>query len=483
MTKIIISLTVMTSAFLYLFSKNFHHEISNDSLIVASSIMPDNLNPYSVMPYYKYRIVRQIFDTLLSLDEKLEPQPQIAERWDLNDDIFIFYINKKYFHNGSIINVFDVKKSLIAGLKSNPENMLSIYNADKALLGLVTYDSLINIDPDKGLISIRHAKGKRDLLLRSLSLSYSSISKDGEGIIGSGPYVLEKKIDHEIQLRKNINDTIERKKYSKLIFKYISEERVLEVFNKDQVNEIDSLDYQSIRAPNKGEFSSKVFFPGVRMLAISPKFKDLKIRDKRISLINKVMLIVEKSQVYPTLNMNEGLIPKGLKGYKIISIPETSTELEGLYIIGIQRKEEVDIFNKISKSLYKSKKFEIQFKFFADILKIKKSTQKGEIAGRIFGDVAKLYDASSIFNSFHSSFQGNTIGLKDNELDRLILRTLSTESAEENLTNYQNINTFLIHHGYVLPFYHLSIFKLFNKRCGTPGCQPLLQPWSYQYVF
>ncbi len=75
---------------------------------------PPTLDPAQATDTTSSAVVRQLFDTLVELDERLEPVPALAERWTVSRDLrtytFVLRSGVK-FHNGRPLTVTDVKYS------------------------------------------------------------------------------------------------------------------------------------------------------------------------------------------------------------------------------------------------------------------------------------------------------------------------------------------------------------------------------------
>lgn len=75
---------------------------------------PPTLDPAQATDTTSSAVVRQIFDTLVELDEKLEPLPGVAERWTVSADhrVYSFVLRPGVkFHHGRALVAADVKFS------------------------------------------------------------------------------------------------------------------------------------------------------------------------------------------------------------------------------------------------------------------------------------------------------------------------------------------------------------------------------------
>jgi peptide/nickel transport system substrate-binding protein/oligopeptide transport system substrate-binding protein len=75
---------------------------------------PPTLDPAQATDTTSSAVVRQLFDTLVELDERLHPGPALAERWTVSADqrVYTFVLRPGVkFHNGRVMRAADVKFS------------------------------------------------------------------------------------------------------------------------------------------------------------------------------------------------------------------------------------------------------------------------------------------------------------------------------------------------------------------------------------
>jgi peptide/nickel transport system substrate-binding protein/oligopeptide transport system substrate-binding protein len=75
---------------------------------------PPTLDPAHATDLTSSAVIRQVFDALLELDEKLVPAPALAERWTVSADhrAYTFHLRRgAKFHNGREVRAADVKYS------------------------------------------------------------------------------------------------------------------------------------------------------------------------------------------------------------------------------------------------------------------------------------------------------------------------------------------------------------------------------------
>jgi peptide/nickel transport system substrate-binding protein len=82
-----------------------------DEIKVGLDVDAETMDPRLARDTSAKRVVEVIFDGLVNLNSKLEPEPALAEKWENPDDVtWIFYLRKGVkFHNGSDFTASDVK--------------------------------------------------------------------------------------------------------------------------------------------------------------------------------------------------------------------------------------------------------------------------------------------------------------------------------------------------------------------------------------
>ena len=96
-----------------------------DTVVVAMAAGPAQLDPSMTNDQPSSRVMKQIYDTLINLDEDMAPVPSLAERWvfenDANGDptrLRLFLKRGVRFHNGDELKASDVRFTLERAARS-----------------------------------------------------------------------------------------------------------------------------------------------------------------------------------------------------------------------------------------------------------------------------------------------------------------------------------------------------------------------------
>lgn len=172
---------------------------------VALSSQPNTLDTHMDSNIYTRDVGRLIFETLVTPDEKYQPQPMLAESVDVSDDskVYTFHLRKGVlFHNGKEMTAKDVVASMNRWMEKSP------------LAGSVFKDSTFEIKDDYTVVLTLAkpsalaldimASPKQAAAIMPKEVIESATPKGVTEFIGTGPYKLvEWKQDQYIHFAKN----------------------------------------------------------------------------------------------------------------------------------------------------------------------------------------------------------------------------------------------------------------------------------------
>jgi len=165
---------------------------------------PAGLDPHTISAAASIRIFRQIYNTLIDVDDNMNFIPELAESWEQPDDVtYIFKLKQGVkFHNGREMTAEDVKYSF--------ERVL---NPDTAAIGKSYYDSIKSIEVvDNYTVKFNLSQPFAPFMTNLTSLYGAIVPKEVveekgnlmQAACGTGPFMLKEWIpDNRIVLEKN----------------------------------------------------------------------------------------------------------------------------------------------------------------------------------------------------------------------------------------------------------------------------------------
>lgn len=168
-------------------------------MIIESS--PTNLDPRVGLDAQSERIDSLLFDDLLTRDEHLNVQPQLAERWEIPDPLtYIFHLRKGVkFHDGRALTSRDVKWTFDSILQGK------IRSTKTAAYHLVDH-----VDAPDDFTVVFHLKEPFATLLWNLSdgaigiVPYGSGDQPAAHPVGTGPFrFVSAALDKEVVIERN----------------------------------------------------------------------------------------------------------------------------------------------------------------------------------------------------------------------------------------------------------------------------------------
>ncbi|MGC3952792.1 MAG: ABC transporter substrate-binding protein [Propionicimonas sp.] len=172
---------------------------------IAWPSQPPTLDPVVVTTSATNTIAYNVFEGLVALDANLEVQPVLAESWSANQDYSAFTFKLRQgvaFHDGSTVEVDDVKASIERWIKSTSAGQQFFAEAKVTTEGT---DTVVITLPGTLYTGIYYlAQPLQQLVIMPAEVNALAVEQTGvptESLVGTGPFKVESMtVDQQIVL-------------------------------------------------------------------------------------------------------------------------------------------------------------------------------------------------------------------------------------------------------------------------------------------
>ena len=252
------------------------------TLVMMIESSPTNLDPRVGLDAYSERIDSLVFDDLLTRDDHLNVQPQLAQRWEVPDPLtYVFHLRKGVtFHDGHPLTSRDVKWTFDSLLEGKVPSTKA-----------AAYRFVDHIEaPDEGTVVFR-LKEPFSTLLWNLSdgamgiVPYGSGHEISQAPIGSGPFrFVRAEQDEEVVLERNHDYWGEKPHLESVRFAVVPDAttRALELRKGSADIAINSLTSDMVLALERQPDLEVLRGPGTVLSYLSFNLRDPILEDQRV---------------------------------------------------------------------------------------------------------------------------------------------------------------------------------------------------------
>ncbi len=324
-------------------------------LMPLSAQDPTTLDPALVSDTTSAFVARQLFSGLVRLDNNLEVQPDLAERWDVSDDgrTYTFYLRPDArFADGSPITAEDVRYSLeratdpaLAPSLSAELYLTDIEGVDAKLAGEVAEISGLEVI-DEQTIELTINEPKSYFLAKLTNspayvVDQETVERGGEEWTqqpnGSGPFAMERWDSNSVMvLRRNVNyygDLARLDRVTLLMGASASNPMVLYEQGDIDVTNVPSFALARVQDESNPLSEELVSVPELSLSFVGmnvnePPFDDPNVREA-FSLMLDQARIAEVS-LNDSVEPARGILPPGIPGYneELLDSPAPTADLE-----------------------------------------------------------------------------------------------------------------------------------------------------------
>ncbi len=297
---------------------------------------PITLDPAVSSELTSHNYVMQVFSGLITLDENLEPAPDIAQRWDISEDgrTYTFYLRDNVaFHDGTPVTAYEVQYSWeracnpATGSQTASTYLGDIVGVSDMLNGSATEISGLEVLDDYTLSVTIDAPKAYFLSKLSYPTTFVVDEKNvntgpnwWEKPNGSGPYMLTRwERDNILVLEANDRFSRQPPLIAELDFHLLAGQPI-SLYEMNEIDVAPVYEYYIERATDPdGPFHDQLsVFPELSLYYIGfnnnqRPFDDPDIRKAFCLAVNKekIISIIQKGMVTKA----NGILPPGLPGY------------------------------------------------------------------------------------------------------------------------------------------------------------------------
>ncbi len=438
-------------------------KVTKEALVIAQGADAKSLDPHGTNDQPSSRVSAQIYDRLVDQDEKMMPQPALAEKWENPDPkTTIFHLRKGVkFHNGEELKASDVKFSLDRMLAS-PQVSHIVEAIDKVEV----------VDDYTVKVTTKEAFGP---LLNHLAHTAASILNEkavkaagaayGQNPVGTGPFAFEKWISGDAITLKAYPDYYKGvSTLNKVVFRNVPEgtNRAIGLETKeiDVSYDIDPMDKKLI---SDSKTMALVEEPSLGMTYLGFNLKKPMFQDKRVR--QAIAYALDRQPIVDTVFKGAATVANAPIGPLVFGHSEKTTPV---YTQNIEK----------AKALLKEAGYEkgLEFKIWVndnpqrrDIATIMQDqlnqvgikitietvewgafldgTAKGEQDAFIMGWVTVTGDAdygmNALFNTHTQGGAGNRSFYSNPKVDELFEKGKMSTNPEERLAIYAEIQNII----------------------------------------
>jgi peptide/nickel transport system substrate-binding protein len=197
------------------------------TLVVGQDVVPNGLDPHllTATPFVSQMIYEHIYSGLLRLDAELQPQADLAERWDTNDhQTFVFHLRHGVkFHHGRDMTADDVVYSLARLADPAKNDRPRSWLRDAAVQAPDAYTVQVVLPRPDAAFLVRLAHPDSAIVPRDVVEQHGNLQQVA---VGTGPFRLVEEVPGvQIRLERNAQYYLPERPYlDAIVFKMITDE-------------------------------------------------------------------------------------------------------------------------------------------------------------------------------------------------------------------------------------------------------------------
>ena len=464
MRKVLVALLTLTMVFSLAACKDSKEEGTKDggaeTVKVAVSAEPDNLDPMLSSASDTEAIMYNIYDGLLCFDEDGNFHPALAESYEMSDDglSYTFKLKKDIkFHDGKEFSAKDVKYTYEKRAGLSGEKPLNETLAD-LLKSVETPDDYTVV------LNLKHVDA--GFLCRCvMPIQENGYEEDGKLPIGTGPYKFKEYVQGQKLVVEKYDDynTVEERKpeVATAEFKIMTDPNAVAMALKSGDLDIAAVDATSADTLGEDFEIIEDMKNNVQLMAMNNKvkpFNDEKVRQAVNYAINKEEIIKTVTKEHGT--RVDSFLSPAMKNFYNDKIDSYETDLEKSkkllkeagYPDGFSMKITVPSNYQIHveaaqviKSQLEKAGITVEIEPVEWAKWLDQVYSKADYEASVVGHSGKL-DPQDFLNRFTTTYERNYFGYSDPAYDQMIIDAQSTTDQDERAEIYKECQQELATH-------------------------------------
>lgn len=467
-------------------------------LVFSVPVKFDNFDPSLSLNAHTKMSLQLIFEPLIKVAAQQELQPLLAKTWTTSNDkrsIVITLNSEHYFSDKTEVTAQDVANSFLR--ICSPES--KIYEIMKGLSGCIEHAEGKNIMPRVTILSKYQIKFDINCsptnFLYQLSLPNLAITKSTKnGLIGSGPYKLQKARANYLLLSKNPYFIhINQVKNNGIALFYADDNTVSKKLKTEMPD--GALMY---RMSKIGNFKNDHY----ELKKIIPNITEILTLNNQVYPFNhSIVRQALAADVYNNLDLHcicgahkaYGIIPYGTGGSLANNYPDSLPNISPSEVFKTvpklkQKTAHVTIHqladlkndyesNQI-KAIAKKYNIDLKFKYHKSYDTLVPLYLNHKVDGFLELYVFKNREAYTVLQYF-SNIGENNANIKDDKIDYLLQAAITESSSHGRFIAYREIARYLQMKGIVIPLYYMEHGNILNKCINGITENFLFNPFMY----
>ncbi len=436
------------------------------------------------------KVVDNVFEHLVGVDQSLSPFPEVASKWTIRHDkseIEFEIDQNKRFHDGSPVLTQDVLNSLLEAYR-NKNEILSQFKSLEGCLQKPSCDGFHTIDRTRFVLRIRNKN--YPLLMKKLASAKGCIVKRvGGNYFGTGPYKIAQ-VDRDQIVAEKFDD---RAIFKKIIYQKADSDTALRMFLKGELDTISDIESSIPRKdlPDGLSFSQKI--AGTYALVFSFKRPVFKKVENRLAVAS----VIEQERFHEYAPGDDipagGMIPRGYFGHRSKThsqdvasakqlIEKHTLATQRIVILGAREKfrgnkavEEylVDRFKGIGLKL------KVEFVSFDEVLR---GFRDGRFDMIMKGDSPINFDPSTSFDGYVGEEMREFSGYHSPALNRLLLTYEGQTAKEDQLKTLHAMEDVFAKEIPAIPLFYPVFTTWFRKGLTVQNAENIsVKFWDFSY--